>query len=329
MRALITGITGQDGSYLAELLLDKGYEVYGLVRRSASPNFWRIRHLLEDRAITLVWGDMTDASSLERAIETVKPHEVYNLAAQSFVGVSWEQPELTFNINALGLIRLLEAVRKISPYCRVYQASTSEMFGNTTEVPQKETTPFFPASPYAISKLAAHHIVRNYRESYGMFVVSGILFNHESPRRGEEFVTRKIAIAAAEIAQGIRDKLELGNLDAKRDWGYAPEYVDAMHRMLQLDEPDDFVIATNETHTVREFVEQAFKEVGIDDWQNHVVVSERFKRPVDVMELRGDYSKAKKVLGWEPKVKFRELVKIMVEAEVKRVAEGRDLSLVV
>jgi len=331
MRALITGITGQDGSYLAELLLDKGYEVYGMVRRSASPNYWRIQHLLDDRSIKLVYGDVTDQISIERAIETVKPHEIYNLAAQSFVGVSWEQPEYTFNVNALGLLRILEVVRKRIPYCRVYQASTSEMYGNPLTSPQNEDTPFKPDSPYAISKLAAHHIARNYRESYGMFIACGILFNHESERRGIEFVTRKISYGVAKIVLGKQDYIELGNLDSKRDWGYAPEYVYAMWKMLRQDEPDDFVIATNEAHSVREFVQEAFKvaeqetgKVDAENWQQYIRINPRYLRPVDVFELRGDYSKAKAILKWKPKTTFKKLVKIMVLADLHRLEESEN-----
>lgn len=315
-RALITGITGQDGSYLAEFLLDKGYEVYGFVRRLSTPNIGNIQHI-QDR-IHLVSGDLLDQGSIIDALKASQATEVYNLGAQSFVKASWEQPVLTGEFTGIAVTRVLEAIRQVDKNIRFYQASSSEMFGKVTETPQKETTRFYPRSPYGVAKVYGHYITVNYRESYDMFAVSGILFNHESPRRGIEFVTRKISNAVARIHLGIQDKLELGNLDAKRDWGFSGDYVEAMWLMLQQDKPDDFVIATGETHSVREFVELAFKVVGIDDWQKYVISdSPKFNRPAEVDYLIGDYSKAKETLGWTPKTSFQDLVTMMVKADVE------------
>lgn len=312
-RALITGITGQDGSYLAELLLKKGYEVYGLVRRSSTINTSRIEHILD--SIQLIQGDMADQSSLVTAIRQSKPDEVYNLAAQSFVGSSWGQPVFTGDITALGVTRLLEAIRISGSNARFYQASSSEMFGKAAETPQNERTPFHPRSPYGVAKLYGHWIAVNYRESYDMFVCSGILFNHESPRRGMEFVTRKISNGVARIYHGLETELRLGNLDAKRDWGFAGDYVEAMWLMLQQDTPDDYVIATGETHTVREFCEIAFEAAGLD-WKKYVKIDPRFLRPAEVEVLMGDCSKARKTLGWKPRVSFKELVYMMVQSDI-------------
>ena len=319
-RALITGITGQDGSYLAELLLEKGYEVYGIIRRASTFNTSRINHIYQDphekgAKLKLIFGDLTDASSINKIVRDVQPDEIYNLAAQSHVRVSFDVPEYTADATGTGVIRLLEAIRENGLNTRFYQASSSEMFGKVQAVPQKEDTPFYPRSPYAAAKLYGHWITKNYRESYGMFACSGILFNHESPRRGETFVTRKITKAVANIKAGLQDKLYLGNLDAKRDWGYAKEYVEAMWLMLQQDEPDDYVIATNETHTVQEFVERAFEHVGLN-WKDYVVFDERYMRPAEVDLLIGDATKSKEKLGWEPKVTFEKLVDIMVDADV-------------
>ena len=311
-RALITGVTGQDGSYLAELLLDEGYEVFGLVRRSSSVSLDRIAHV-QDR-LTLVQGDLLDQSSLQRALAQARPHEVYNLAAQSFVPRSFDEPVLTAEITALGVTRLLEAVRHVCPEARFYQASTSEMFGDAGESPQKETTPFHPRSPYGVAKVYAHWITVNAREAYGLHASSGILFNHESPRRGVEFVTRKITRAAARIALKKEEDLRLGNLDARRDWGFAGDYVRAMWRMVQEDRADDFVIATGSTHTVREVCEVAFGTLGLD-WERHVNVDERFLRPADVQALVGDASKARTRLDWRPAVTFEELIRKMTEAD--------------
>jgi len=313
--ALITGITGQDGSYLAELLLDKGYEVYGLVRRLSTPNISRIEHIAD--RIILLEGDLADQSSLNNAIQTAQPDEVYNFAAQSFVATSWNQPVLTGDITGLGVVRVLEAIRHFCDSARVYQASSSEMFGEAEEVPQNEKTRFHPRSPYAVAKVYGYYIAVNYRESYGMYVCNGICFNHESPRRGIEFVTRKITDGVARIYHELAKELRLGNLDAKRDWGYAGDYVKAMWLMLQQKEPDDYVIATGESHSVKEFVELAFNDAGLN-WKDYVVVDKRFYRPADVYELRGDASKARKVLGWKPEVSFEELVKMMVRADVER-----------
>jgi GDPmannose 4,6-dehydratase len=319
-RALITGITGQDGSYLAELLLEKGYEVYGIIRRSSSFNTSRINQIYQDPhekgvRLKLIFGDLTDASSINKIIRDVQPDEVYNLAAQSHVRVSFDVPEYTADATGTGVIRLLEAIRENGLNTRFYQASSSEMFGKVQAVPQKEDTPFYPRSPYAAAKLYGHWITKNYRESYDMYACSGILFNHESPRRGETFVTRKITKAVANIKAGLQDKLYLGNLDAKRDWGYAKEYVEAMWLMLQQDEADDYVIATNETHTVQEFVEKSFERVGLN-WKDYVEFDERYMRPAEVDLLIGDATKAKEKLGWEPKVTFEKLVEIMVDADV-------------
>ncbi len=315
-RALITGITGQDGSYLAEFLLTKGYQVFGLTRRTSTMNFERIEKIIEK--IELVQGDLIDQGSLDAAIKEIQPDEVYNLAAQSFVPTSWNQPVLTGEVTALGVTRVLEAIRKVKPDTKFYQASSSEMFGKVRQVPQNEGTPFYPRSPYGVSKVYGHWITVNYRESYNLFAVSGILFNHESPRRGLEFVTRKISYEIARIKMGLSERLVLGNLDAKRDWGYAPDYVEAMWLMLQQDKPEDYVIATGETHSVREFVQLAFAVVGISNWQNYVERDPRFMRPAEVEMLVGDASKAKKKLGWQPKTSFQELVQIMVEADLKR-----------
>ncbi len=320
-RALITGITGQDGSYLAELLLDKGYEVHGMVRRSSEEKFDRIAHV-RDR-IQLHQGDLLDQFSLASLLGQIQPAEVYNLAAQSFVPTSWNQPVLTGEFTALGVTKMLEAIRHTAPGTRFYQASSSEMFGKVREVPQTEATPFYPRSPYGVAKAYGHHITVNYRESFGLFAVSGILFNHESPRRGFEFVTRKVTSAVARIKMGQQERLAMGNLDARRDWGFAGDYVDAMWRMLQQDPPADYVIATHETHTVRELVEIAFARVGLD-WQKHVFVDPQFVRPAEVDLLIGDFGKAKRVLGWEPKVRFKELVEMMVDADLERLkANGK------
>ncbi|MCS5673078.1 MAG: GDP-mannose 4,6-dehydratase [Acidimicrobiales bacterium] len=312
-RALITGITGQDGSYLAEMLLDKGYDVVGMVRRTSTVTFERIDHLMD--RIQLHSGDLLDPLSLIEALRAHEPDEVYNLAAQSFVPASFEQPVLTGETTALGVTRLLDAIRVVDPTIRFYQASSSEMFGKVREVPQTEDTPFHPRSPYGVAKVYGHWITVNYRESYGLHASSGILFNHESPRRGLEFLPRKISHGVAQIAHGQATELRLGNLDAKRDWGYAGDYVDAMWRMLQLDEPEDFVICTGETRSVREFCEKAFARVGLDA-DDHVVVDERFYRPAEVDLLVGDRSRAEAVLGWRPTVNFTGLVEMMVDADM-------------
>lgn len=313
--ALITGITGQDGSYLAELLLNKQYKVYGLKRRTSTPNLDNIQHIEDE--IDFIPGDLMDLASIMEAINISKPDEVYNLAAQSFVGDSWSQPILTSQITAIGVTNLLEAIRRIKPDVRFYQASSSEMFGMVTEVPQRETTPFYPRSPYAVAKVYGHWITVNYRESYDFHACSGILFNHESPRRGIEFVTRKISDAVAQIKLGKKNELRLGNLEAKRDWGYAGDYVEAMWLMLQKNKPDDFVIATGETHTVKEFVEVAFQHVGLN-WEDFVVQDPKFMRPAEVDLLLGDPDKAKRILGWKPTVSFEQLVKMMVESDLKK-----------
>jgi GDPmannose 4,6-dehydratase len=309
-KAFITGITGQDGSYLAEILLEKGYEVYGMVRRSSSFNTARIDHIFGD--IQLVFGDLTDASSLNQLMRTIRPDEVYNLGAQSHVRVSFDIPEYTADVDALGTLRLLDAIREEGVQCRFYQASSSEMFGKVAEVPQRETTPFHPRSPYGVGKVFSYWITRNYREAYGMFAVNGILFNHESPRRGPTFVTRKVTRAVGAILRGEQDTLALGNLEAKRDWGYAKDYMDGAWRMLQVDEPDDFVLATGETHSIRELLDVAFGHVDLD-WNDYVTIDERYFRPSEVDLLIGDYSKAKEKLGWEPTVKFEELIRMMVD----------------
>lgn len=319
-KALITGITGQDGSYLSELLLEKGYEVYGMVRRASVERFDRIAHI-QDK-INLVQGDLTDQSSLDEAVKTIKPEEVYNLAAQSFVPTSWNQPTLTGEVTGMGTTRLLESVRKIKPDARFYQASSSEMFGKVREVPQTEMTPFHPRSPYGVAKVYGHFITVNYRESYNIFACSGILFNHESPRRGLEFVTRKITSHVAKIKLGLANELRLGNMDAKRDWGFAGDYVEAMWLMLQQSEPDDFVVAMGETHSVQEFVELAFGHAGLD-WKKYVVIDPKFMRPAEVDLLVGSPEKAKTKLGWKPKVSFPELVKMMVDADLKGIQCAR------
>jgi GDPmannose 4,6-dehydratase len=309
-KALITGITGQDGSYLAELLLGKGYEVYGLVRRLSNRDYSNVKDIIND--ISLVDGDMADSHSIYKVIHQVQPDEVYNLAAQSFIGVSWTEPEVTGNINALGTTRLLEAIHHSCPDAKFYQASTSELFGNTNETPQNENTQFRPRSPYGIAKLYAHWTTINYRESYNMFCCCGILFNHESERRGIEFVTQKVAKAAARIHKGSEEKIKLGNIDAKRDWGYAPDYVSAMYDVLQYKEPTDFVIATGKQHSVRDFIKEAFSNIGIDNFEEHIEIDKRLYRPADVNNLVGDYTKAKELLGWYPKTSFSKLVKRMV-----------------
>jgi GDPmannose 4,6-dehydratase len=317
--ALITGVTGQDGSYLAELLLEKGYTVAGVVRRLSAPNVWRIQHLLD--RITLVQADMLDQLSLIKAVEAVKPDEFYNLAAMSFVPSSWDQPMLTGEYNSQGVTRALEAIRSVNPRIRFYQASSSEMYGRVREVPQTETTPFYPRSPYGVSKVFGHYITVNYRESYDLFAVSGILFNHESPRRGIEFVTRKVTDGAARIKLGMSDTLSLGNLDACRDWGFAGDYVRAMWLMLQQDAPDDYVVATGEAHSVKELVQIAFAHIGYD-WKKHVKTDPRFLRPAEVDHLIGNAAKAKAKLGWAPHVSFKELVTMMVDADIARLQAG-------
>lgn len=320
-KALITGITGQDGSYLAELLLEKGYEVHGIIRRASSFNTERIDHLYQDPHVRgtrlfLHYGDVTDASQIGSLLYDVQPEEIYHLAAQSHVRVSFDTPEYTGDVTGLGTVRILEAMRKVGlKGARFYQASSSEMYGKVLEVPQTETTPFYPRSPYACAKAYAYHLTVNYRESYGMHAGNGILFNHESPRRGETFVTRKITRAATRIKLGLQDKLYLGNLTARRDWGYAPDYVRAMWMMLQQDQADDYVIATNETHSVREFVEETFGLLDLD-WEEHVEHDQRYERPAEVDLLIGDYSKARENLGWEPSVTFKDLVRIMVESDL-------------
>ena len=322
-KALVTGITGQDGSYLAELLLDKGYEVYGLVRRSSNFNTSRIDHLYRDPhepgvRLRLIYGDLNDASSINHVIRTLQPDEIYNLGAQSHVRVSFDVPEYTAEASGIGCVRVLEAIRESGLKCRFYQASSSELYGKVVETPQRETTPFYPRSPYACAKAYAYYITVNYRESYGMHASNGILFNHESPRRGETFVTRKITRAAALIKFGLQDKLFLGNLDAKRDWGYAGDYVEGMWRMLQQDQPDDYVLATGETHSVREVLDIAFSAVDLD-WQKHVEIDPRYYRPAEVDLLLGDATKAREKLGWRPRVGFSELIQMMVEADVDQV----------
>ena len=315
-KALITGITGQDGSYLAELLLSKGYKVYGLRRRSSGLNYGNASHIKDD--IEFIYADMIDLASLVLAVEKSQPDEVYNLAAQSFVQTSWEQPILTGQVDALGVANMLEALRIAKPDARFYQASTSEMYGGVHEVPQHEKTPFYPRSPYGVAKLYGHWITVNYRESYGMFACSGILFNHESPRRGKEFVTRKVTDAVARIKLGLQKELRMGNLDSRRDWGFAGDYVYAMYLMLQQEKPDDYVVATGETRTIRELLKTAFEYVGLN-YEDYVVIDPRFVRPAEVDILLGDPSKAREKLGWEAKVNFRQLIGMMVEEDLKRV----------
>ncbi len=316
-KAFITGITGQDGSYLAEILLEKGYEVYGMVRRSSSFNTARIDHIFGD--IELVFGDLADGSVLNQLMRTIRPDEVYNLGAQSHVRVSFDIPEYTSDVDALGTLRLLDAIREEGVDCRFYQASSSEMFGAVSEVPQNEETKFHPRSPYGVAKVFGYWITRNYREAYGMYAVNGILFNHESPRRGPTFVTRKITRAVGAILRGEQDDLKLGNLDAKRDWGFARDYMDGAWRMLQADEPEDYVLATNETHTVEEFLDEAFGYADLS-WRDYVKIDPRYFRPAEVDLLIGDYSKAKEKLGWEPTVRFQELVRMMVDGDREREA---------
>ena len=316
-RAIITGITGQDGSYLAELLLSKGYTVVGTVRRASAPSFWRIQHLID--RITLKPADLLDQLSLIRLVDEVRPQEFYNLAAMSFVPASWDQPMLTGEFNAQGVTRVLEAIRQVDPTIRMYQASSSEMFGKVRETPQTESTPFYPRSPYGVSKVFAHYITVNYRESYGLFAVSGMLFNHESPRRGLEFVTRKVTDGVARIKLGLADTLELGNLDAHRDWGFAGDYVRAMWMMLQRERPEDYVIATGVSHAVRDLVEVAFAHAGLD-WRPHVKLDSKLIRPAEVEHLVGDSTKARAELGWKPELDFVRLIKMMVDADLERVA---------
>src|SRR4029079_13495312 len=320
-RALITGVTGQDGSYLAELLLEKGYELTGIVRRSSAPNLWRIEHLLD--RIELRPGDLLDQLSLMKVLAEVRPHELYNLAAMSFVPASWDQPMLNGGFNAQGGARVLEAIRQVDPQIRLYQASSSEMYGKVREVPQTELTPFYPRSPYGVSKVFGHYITVNYRESYGIFACSGILFNHESPRRGIEFVTRKVTDGVARIKLGLTDTLSLGNLDAQRDWGFAGDYVRAMWMMLQQDEPDDFVISTGVAHSVRDLVDTAFAHAGLDP-EKHVKLDPAFLRPAEVEHLIGDCRKAQRQLGWQPEVDFRGLVQMMVDADIARLTARPD-----
>jgi GDPmannose 4,6-dehydratase len=320
--ALITGILGQDGPYLAKLLLEKGYKVYGLIRRHSNPNFSNLDYLGITDQVEYLSGDLTDEASLINIIKSVKPNEVYNLAAQSFVGGSWDQATLTTEINALGTLHLLNAVKFFSPMTKFYQASTSEMFGNSNvNGIQDEETPFHPRSPYAISKLYAYWIVNNYKESYGMFCCNGILFNHESPIRGQEFVTRKITNGIAKIKLGLATEIRLGNLDSKRDWGFAGDYAEAMYLMMQQEQPDNFIISTGITHSIRDFCDIAFKHVGISDWEKYIVIDPQFKRPAELFVLQGKSDKARKVLGWEPKVKFEELVKMMVDADMERLSK--------
>ncbi len=314
-KAFITGITGQDGSYLAEFLLEKGYKVYGMTRRTSTQNLERIEHIKDK--IEIVHGDLIDESSIIAILKEIQPDEIYNLAAQSFVKTSWTEPLATGEYTALGVLRVLEAMRQVCPKAKFYQASSSEMFGSAP-APQSEKTVFHPRSPYAVSKVFGHYITQNYRESYGLFACSGILFNHESPRRGLEFVTRKISDGVAQIKLGLADEIRLGNLDAKRDWGFAGDYVKAMWMMLQKDKPQDFVIGTGENHSVRDFVQEAFKSAGISNWKKYVKIDPKFLRPADVAELRADLTKAKNQLNWKPEVTFKELVKIMVESDIKR-----------
>lgn len=323
-KAFITGITGQDGSYLAEFLLEKGYKVYGLTRRTSTQNYERIAQIMHNENLELISGDLIDQNSITSALKEIQPDEFYNLAAQSFVKTSWEQPVLTGEFTALGVTRMLEAVRQVCPSAKFYQASSSEMFGKVQQVPQSEATDFYPRSPYGVAKVYGHWITVNYRESYNLFAVSGILFNHESPRRGLEFVTRKIANGVARVQLGKQPHVELGNLESKRDWGYAKDYVEAMWLMLQQEKPEDYVIATGETHSVQEFLQEACSVAGISDWQSVYLHNPKYDRPAEVDLLIGDASKAKQQLGWEPKVRFQELVRIMVEAELERERKTQD-----
>jgi GDPmannose 4,6-dehydratase len=318
--ALITGITGQDGSYLAELLLQKGYKVFGMVRRASVDKYERIAHIMDK--VHLIQGDLLDQYSLISVLKQAQPSEVYNLAAQSFVPTSWAQPVLTSEFTAIGVTRMLESIRLVNPKIRFYQASSSEMYGKVRETPQTELTPFYPRSPYGVAKAYGHYITVNYRESYDLFAVSGILFNHESPRRGLEFVTRKVTDGVAKIKLGLTQELRLGNLDAQRDWGFAGDYVEAMWLMLQQDTPDDYVISTGETHTVQELVEVAFERAGLD-WKRHVKIDKAFMRPAEVDLLIGDPAKAKKQLGWEPKVSFKQMIHMMVDADIERLSSDR------
>ena len=317
-KALLTGITGQDGSYLAELLLEKGYQVYGMVRRSSSANLQRLDGVIRNPRLHLVHGDLGDASSVNHLVKTLRPDEIYNLAAQSHVKISFDVPEYTADVTGVGALRLLEAIRESGIHTRFYQASSSELYGRVEKTPQKEDTPFQPVSPYAVAKLFAYWTTVNYRDSYGIYACNGILFNHESPRRGENFVTRKITLAAARIKLGLQKEIRLGNLDARRDWGFAKDYVEAMWKMLQQRKPEDFVIATGETHTVREFLEETFGYLGLD-YKKYVHIDKSYLRPIEVNLLRGDYSKAKKKLGWKPRTTFRELVRLMVDADLELV----------
>lgn len=321
-KALITGVNGMDGSHLADLLLEKDYEVYGMERRSSIKNRTNTGHL--EGKIAFVDGDLSDQHSLLRLIKDIRPDEVYNMAAQSFVGQSWQIPEYTSNVTGLGVLRMLEAIREVNPSIRFYQASSSEMFGKMVEHPSNENSPFYPRSPYGVAKLYGHWITKNYRESYGIYACSGILFNHESERRGIEFVTRKISDGVARIHLGLSDHIALGNLDAKRDWGYAPDYVDAVHLILQQSEPDDYVIATGETKSIRDFLKIAFEYVGIQNWEKYVKTDPKFIRPAEVDVLRGDYSKAKNKLGWQPKTSFEDVVKKMVENDVKLLSSNHE-----
>jgi GDPmannose 4,6-dehydratase len=319
--AFISGITGQDSSHLAELLLEKDYKVFGLIRRSSTNNTWRLHNVIDK--IELIQGDLTDQSSLNKAIALIKPDEIYNMGAMSMVRTSWEIPETTFDVNANGVIRLLEAIRAYGKKeTKMYQASTSEMFGKVQETPQKETTPFYPRSIYGVSKLAAHWACINYRESYNMFISCGIAFNHESHRRSTEFLTRKVALGVAKISLGMESFISLGNLDSKRDWGYAPDFVEAFWKILQLETPEDMVLATGETHTIRKFVQSAFKYVGIDNWQDYIKQDPKFMRPAEVDLLLGDSTKAKRLIGWQPKTTFKELVEIMVSSDLERLKRG-------
>ena len=319
--AFVTGMTGQDGPYLAKLLLEKGYHVYGLVKRYSNPNLDNLKFLKIENDIDLIIGDITDDSNINHLVKAIKPNEFYNLAAQSFVGSSWELNKVTTEVNAVGVLNILNAIKMHSAETKFYQASTSEMYGNGDGSRQNELTPFQPRSPYGVAKLYAHWITRNFRESYSLFACSGILFNHESPIRGKEFVTRKITDGVARIKLGLKDKITLGNLDAKRDWGFAGDYVEAMWLMLQQSQPDDFVIATGEQHTIRELLEKSFAAAGLSDWQKYVDTDPKFKRPAELHSLCGDYAKAQKVLGWKPRTSFDELVQMMIEADIQRLQQ--------